>query len=119
MVRTLTPAQVSELLATTEVDVVDVRESSEWATGHVPGARLVPLAELQAHPEAHLKDKTSPVLFVCAAGVRSQTAARLAASLGVSQVFNLSGGTRAWVKAGQLLETPASVQGAPELALAV
>jgi rhodanese-related sulfurtransferase len=40
------------------------------------------------------------VIFVCAAGVRSQTAARLAEQLGYSTLYNLTGGTRGWVNAG-------------------
>jgi rhodanese-related sulfurtransferase len=37
---------------------------------------------------------------VCAAGVRSETAARLAASLGLTNLYNLVGGTRSWANAG-------------------
>ena len=61
---------------------MDVREPGEWSTGHLPGARLVPLAELRSNPKQALQ--RDGVIFVCAAGVRSQTAARLAAQLGFS-----------------------------------
>jgi len=40
------------------------------------------------------------VLFVCAVGVRSQTAAKLAEATGRTNLYNLSGGTRGWVSAG-------------------
>jgi rhodanese-related sulfurtransferase len=49
---------------------------------------------------------------VCAAGVRSETAARLAAQLGFKEVYNLTGGTRAWLKAGLPLEREAAVTAA-------
>jgi rhodanese-related sulfurtransferase len=98
MIHSVTPQQANELITRGEVDVVDVRDPSEWAGGHLPGARLVPLDELRAAPSSLLpKDG---VLFVCAAGVRSETAARIAAGLGLTRVYNLSGGTRGWVKAG-------------------
>jgi rhodanese-related sulfurtransferase len=98
MVTSLSPRQAQALIASTGLDIVDVREPGEWSTGHLPGARLVPLAELRANPkEALLRDG---VIFVCAAGVRSQTAARLAEQLGYSVLYNLTGGTRSWVNAG-------------------
>jgi rhodanese-related sulfurtransferase len=53
--------------------------------------------------------KRDGVLFVCAAGMRSQTAARIAAGQGYTAVFSLSGGTRAWTKAGLHLEQELSV----------
>ena len=85
-------------MASGEVDVVDVRDPSEWSGGHIPGARLVPLEQLRAAPKCAIpRDK---VVFICAAGVRSQTAARVAASLGHTTIYSLNGGTRAWVKAG-------------------
>ncbi len=85
-------------MASGEVDVVDVRDPREWSGGHIPGARLVPLEQLRASPNTAIpRDK---VVFICAAGVRSQTAARVAASLGHTMIYSLNGGTRAWVKAG-------------------
>ena len=42
MVQTLTPQEMSDLLAGGEVDVVDIRDAQEWADGHIPGARVVP-----------------------------------------------------------------------------
>ena len=98
MVTSLSPREAQALIATTEIDVVDVREPGEWSTGHVPGARLVPLAELRSNPKQALR--RDGVIFVCAAGVRSQTAARLAEQLGFSVLYNLTGGTRSWVNAG-------------------
>jgi rhodanese-related sulfurtransferase/transcriptional regulator with XRE-family HTH domain len=104
MVRTISPADAQTLLANGGVDVVDVREPHEWATGHIPGARLVPLGQLRADPDgARLGAK---VLFVCARGGRSQQAAELAVSRGVSDVYSLEGGTQAWRGAGLPIATP-------------
>ena len=98
MIHSLTPHQAQELIDRGDVEVIDVRDPGEWSGGYIAGARLVPLDTLRADPKGVLvKDG---VLFVCAAGVRSQTAARIAASLGFTRVYNLGSGTRGWVKAG-------------------
>ena len=107
MVHSISPQQAFELLSRGEVEVIDVRDPSEWAGGHLPGAQLVPLERLRASP-SELRDREN-ILFVCAAGVRSQTAARIAASLGVKTIYNLSSGTRGWVKAGFPLVNELSV----------
>ena len=107
MIQTLTPQQAYELVTHNDVEVIDVREPAEWNSGHLAGARLVPLESLRRSPSASLP--RDGVLFVCAAGVRSQTAARLAESMGFKSVYNLSGGTRAWVKAGLPLTNELSV----------
>jgi rhodanese-related sulfurtransferase len=101
VIYSITPQQASELISRGEVDVVDVRDPSEWSGGHLPKARLVPLEQLRANPKALLP--RDGVLFVCAAGTRSQTAARLAASQGLAKIYSISSGTRGWVKAGLAL----------------
>ena len=98
MIQELSPKQAQELMARGEVEVVDVREPHEWSAGHIAGASHVPLARFRADPKGSLA--RDGAIFVCAAGVRSQTAARLAQSPGIETVYNLSGGTRAWVNAG-------------------
>jgi rhodanese-related sulfurtransferase len=103
VIKTVNPKQATELLAQGDVAVIDVREPSEWLDGHLAGARLVPLASFRSNPAAVLASAAA-VLFVCAAGVRSEAAARIAAASGASRVYNLSGGTRAWVRAGLPLE---------------
>jgi len=98
MIHSLDPRQAQELISHGQLDVIDVREANEWSTGHLPGARHVPLGRLRASPkDALLRDG---VIFVCAAGVRSQTAAKLAEAEGLVNLFNLTGGTRGWVNAG-------------------
>ena len=107
MIQNLTAKQANELITSGTVDVVDVRDPSEWSTGHIPGARLVPLEQLRSGAKAALP--RDGVLFVCAAGMRSQTAARLAASLGLATIYNLNGGTRGWAKAGLPLVADLSI----------
>jgi rhodanese-related sulfurtransferase len=98
MIHAIGPQQAKELMATGQLDLVDVREPAEWSRGHLPGARLVPLDRLRASARELLP--RDGIIFVCAAGVRSQTAARLAEALGLRVLYNLTGGTRAWISAG-------------------
>lgn len=98
MVNPLSPVQAQQLIAQGTFDIVDVREPSEWSLGHLPGARLVPLQRLKANPKDELP--RDGIIFVCAAGVRSQTAAKLAEAQGRTNLYNLTGGTRSWVNAG-------------------
>ena len=94
-----------------DIDIVDVREPREWATGHVPGARLLPLDRLRAAPEAAGLGKK--VLFVCASGGRSLTAAKLADARGIVDVYSLDGGTSGWAAAGLPIVVPEAVAPPP------
>jgi len=101
--KTISPAELQSLL-NTDVDIVDVREPDEWKTGHVPGARLVPLALLRADPQGALPRDN--VVFVCAKGGRSAQAAELAEREGRATVYSLNGGTEAWRAAGLPIMVP-------------
>jgi hydroxyacylglutathione hydrolase len=94
---------VRELIAE-GYEVVDVREDWEWKRGHVPGARHVVLSTILANPAANrFRDKT---IFVCHVGERSAVASEMAVALGVRDVVNFRGGTKAWRDAGLPLDTP-------------
>ncbi|MBI2940544.1 MAG: rhodanese-like domain-containing protein [Chloroflexi bacterium] len=84
------------------IQVVDVREPGEYAEGHIPSARLVPLNTFLQQPQKHVT--AGPVLFVCAVGVRSALACEMAAAIGVADVYNLEGGTREWINRGLPIE---------------
>jgi rhodanese-related sulfurtransferase/transcriptional regulator with XRE-family HTH domain len=101
--KSLSPAEVQSLL-TTDVDIVDVREPDEWATGHVPGARLVPLSLLRADPLGALPRDN--VVFVCAKGGRSAQACDVASGVGRTTVYSMNGGTDAWRAAGLPIVMP-------------
>jgi rhodanese-related sulfurtransferase len=98
MVTSISPQQARELIDTKHLDVVDVRDPAEWSRGHLPGARLVPLAVLRSNPQAALPH--DGVIFICAAGIRSQTAARVAEQHGFRNVYSVVGGTNSWQRAG-------------------
>ena len=82
--------------------VVDVREAYEYVSGHVPGARLIPMAAVHAHM-ADLP-RNEPVYVICASGNRSLAAASWMASAGID-AWSVAGGTAAWADAGGPLVT--------------
>jgi sulfur dioxygenase len=94
------PAALEECIAGAragdQVQVIDVREPAEFTggLGHIPGARLLPLAQL-ASRIAEI-DKARPVVTVCRSGARSAQATVLLQKSGFSQVANLAGGMLRW-----------------------
>ena len=76
--------------------VIDVREPHEYSAGHVPGAKLIPVNTVYAKREELPRDKD--LIFVCAVGQRSALACEMAAAAGLTRLFNLEGGTDAWIK---------------------
>jgi rhodanese-related sulfurtransferase len=84
--------------------VVDVREPHEYSSGHVPNATLIPVNSVFARREELPKD--TKLIFVCAVGQRSALACEMAAAGGfpADVLYNLEGGTEAWVKAGEPVE---------------
>jgi hydroxyacylglutathione hydrolase len=80
---------------------VDVRERSEYASGHVPGAKHIPYAELdQRIGEV---SRQGPVVVYCASGVRSSLASSIFERHGISTA-NVRGGFSAWRSAGLPIE---------------
>jgi rhodanese-related sulfurtransferase len=81
--------------------LVDVRESDEYAAGHVPGARSIPMGQLPGRMSE--LDREQPVYLICASGNRSGAMTELLAASGFD-VHNVDGGTKAWVRAGRPVE---------------
>jgi len=84
--------------------VIDVCEASEFAAGHVVGAKNIPLADLQAKLPGAVKNKKLPLILVCQSGVRSARAVATAKTLGFEQAHSLSGGLAAWREANLPVE---------------
>jgi hydroxyacylglutathione hydrolase len=83
--------------------VLDVRAPSEYASGHVPGARNVPLNQLGRRLSEIRWG--APTAVICAGGYRSSAAASLLARNGFSNLVNVVGGVSGWVRAGFDLES--------------
>ncbi len=88
----------TRLINDTQALVLDVRDAAEFGSGHMPGARNIPLAELDQRLSELPANK--PVVICCASGARSSRAASVLRKAGREQVFNLSGGLQAWRQAG-------------------
>ena len=84
--------------------LVDVREPAEFTgeLGHIPGAALVPLAQVMA--QAVNWSKEEPLVLVCKSGGRSGNAAQALSRAGFAKVMNLVGGMIAWNAAGKTIE---------------
>lgn len=78
--------------------VLDVREPWEYAEGHVPGAQLVPLSELEERVGEVPRER--PILAICHSGQRSLAAAAFLLLQGYADVGNVDGGTAAWIQRG-------------------
>ena len=98
----ITVAEANEMMGRDDVVVIDVRESHEYSNGHVPNAKLIPVNSIYARREELPSDKD--IILVCAVGQRSALASEMAAAAGLTRLFNLEGGTDAWVKAGMPVE---------------
>ncbi len=87
--------------------IIDVRESDEFASGHLPGARHVPRGYLESRIEGTIPDRSAPVVLYCASGNRSAYAARtLTEDLGYEHVQSMTGGITLWKDRGYEVEVP-------------
>lgn len=91
---TLTPQEVAAGLAAGSLQVLDVREASEWSAGHLPDALHIPAGALPARRGEVPHDR--PVVAVCRSGYRSTVAASLLQREGHEHVASLVGGMTAY-----------------------
>ncbi len=95
---------VEELAQADDVQVLDVRELSEWREGHMPGAIHRPYHDLHELPDEI--DPERPVAAICASGQRSATAASLLSAHGAREVIHVvDGGVPLWGRLGNPVET--------------
>jgi rhodanese-related sulfurtransferase len=92
--------EATQLINREDALVLDVREPTEFAAGHMPGAKNVPLASVEARAGELDKHKAKPVIVMCETGSRSSKAAGILRARGFANVVNLSGGFPAWQQAG-------------------
>ena len=84
--------------------VIDVRDEKEYAAGHLPRARHVPLKDLDKKAAELGKFKDKPVILTCRSGPRAAAAARTLRKAGFANVYQLKGGIAAWQQASLPLE---------------
>jgi rhodanese-related sulfurtransferase len=84
--------------------MIDVRDAAEYAAGHATGARNVPLDQLEQKLPGTVKNKSVPVLLMCATGARAQRALATAKKLGYEQAQVVGGGLKSWKDANLPIE---------------
>lgn len=88
------PVDLNERLKTAvKPFILDVRQPAEFQSGHIHGAKMIPLGELKSRLAELPKQKE--IVCVCATGSRSSSASRILSSGGY-QVINMHGGMNAW-----------------------
>lgn len=89
--------------------VIDVREQSEWDAGHIPGATLLPLADVPQRIGEVVPDKDAPLLLHCAVGGRSARAAGWLTQMGYTNVVSMKAPLGHWKEQGGAWEEPAQL----------
>jgi glyoxylase-like metal-dependent hydrolase (beta-lactamase superfamily II) len=88
-----------------DIVVLDVREESAFAAGHIPGARHLPRGQLELRVNDVFPDPTVRILTCCEFGKISTLAAATLRQLGFRRALALDGGIKAWREAGYPLES--------------
>jgi rhodanese-related sulfurtransferase/glyoxylase-like metal-dependent hydrolase (beta-lactamase superfamily II) len=89
-----------------DLQILDVREQSEWDREHIPGSAHMPYHDIRAVPAG--LDATRPIAVVCASGQRAAVAASLLARHGAERVIHVTaGGVGTWARAGHPVERSA------------
>ena len=91
-----------------KLSLVDVREESEWAHGHLPGAIHLGKGVIERDIEHAFPDKDVPLVLYCGGGFRSALAADNLQKMGYTDVTSMDGGWRGWTEAGFPVEKPTS-----------
>jgi rhodanese-related sulfurtransferase len=76
--------------------LIDVREESEWAKDHLPGAVHLGKGVIERDIEARVPDPATPLVLYCGGGFRSALAADNLQKMGYSNVLSMDGGVRGW-----------------------
>jgi rhodanese-related sulfurtransferase len=105
-VREMTVDQVKGMIDRGEkFDLVDVREESEWAKDHVPGAIHLGKGVIERDIEERIPDLSAKIVLYCGGGFRSALAADNLRKMGYQNVISMDGGIRGWREKGYPLTT--------------
>ena len=95
--KSVLPAEVRKIIkekSTDEYCLLDVRQPGEYEQGHIPGARLIPLAELQSNLNKIRPDRMT--IVYCRSGNRSRSGVGILNGAGFNDVYNMEGGILAY-----------------------
>ncbi len=99
-VKQIGPQEAVMLFNHDDALVLDVREQSEWADGHISRAKHIPLGQLKNKLSELERYKGKPIVAVCRSGNRSGSACGILKKAGFDNLHNLAGGMQAWEQAG-------------------
>lgn len=85
--------------------LIDVREESEWAKDHIPGAVHLSKGIIERDIEQRFPDTSAELILYCGGGFRSALAAEALQKMGYTQVVSMDGGIRVWRERGYPLTT--------------
>ncbi|PYV57346.1 MAG: sulfurtransferase [Acidobacteria bacterium] len=80
--------------------LIDVREESEFAKDHLPGAIHLSKGVIERDIESRVPDPATPVVLYCGGGFRSALAADNLQKMGYRNVLSMDGGIRGWRQKG-------------------
>ena len=95
-VREVSVDETRRKLEAGEAKVIDVREQSEWAAGHIPGSEYLGRGILERDIESQVPDKDVDLILYCGGGFRSALATDNLQKMGYSNVASMAGGWREW-----------------------
>ena len=111
-IRECTVADVKQRLDRREkFHLVDVREESEFAAGHIPGAMHLGKGVIERDVEQKIPDTAAEIILYCGGGYRSALAADNLQKMGYTNVISMDGGFRGWKEAGLPVEKDATRAG--------
>jgi len=96
--------QAVQLINRRDAVVIDVRDAADFASGHIPNARHMPVAEMEKRLKELEKLKSRPVIVSCRSGNRAAAASAVLRKNGFQEVFPLKGGILGWQQASMPLE---------------
>jgi len=85
--------------------LVDTREESEWAAGHLPGAIHLGKGIIERDIESAIPDAEAEIILYCGGGFRSALAADNLQKMGYTNPISMDGGFKGWRDAGHPVET--------------
>ncbi len=97
-------SEAVQLINRRDALVLDVRAKGEFAAGHIPNARNIPMLELSGRLRELEKFKARPIVINCQSGMRSASVCGLLRKNGFNEVFTLRGGLNGWVEASLPVE---------------
>jgi rhodanese-related sulfurtransferase len=98
-VQPLQPEAFEAAITQSDVQLVDVRTRKEYLQGHIEGAIHIDYLQRSSFRSKFEKlEKDQPVYLYCLRGPRSRKAARILHDMGFSEVYDLQGGYRAWLR---------------------